>query len=137
PPAGIAVVAIHGIGDLAAGSVLLSTAKTLEKIYPQATVTGPPLLEEGTSIRTDEGQIQIHQLHMRWQDQPLDLYEFNWATAGGKIRLLNPVGSVWKILGLIVEFPRMAIDTTTSTGLKFIVRLAGWLQWGLALLCLI
>jgi hypothetical protein len=117
----LAVLLVHGIGDFRAGSVTTAAVKGLRAELPDLRIGANdrrPLAAGGRNAT-------LVLTRLAWRSATIDLLEFYWAEIGGKIRLRKPVAAAATILGVIREFPSMAVDATTPGPLKWLAAAIG------------
>src|SRR5262245_60030406 len=104
-PKSVAVVLVHGIGDLRSGDVVGSAIRAIEKAAPGARI----VTMKPEAVEPDSGQAQIHSTDIQWHDARIRVVEFYWAGIAGKIRLRRPIDAIRKTLRLVREFPSVAL----------------------------
>lgn len=132
-PARLAVVLIHGIGDMARGGVLESAINAVTRSLPDLNVVTdkPPIRRPSGAFA--EGQVHTASADLRWHDHAVRLVEFHWASVAGKIRLRKPLQALRRLLGVLGEFPRMTAAEMPSAKLRTWAARAGRFQWWLLL----
>jgi hypothetical protein len=127
---GIAIVLVHGIGDIAPGSVLRSAMREVGKHLHIAEVEAAP-----RRPARDGGEVRFANARLVWQDVAVEIIEFNWTGAIGKIRLLRPFDAIKKLLNVVAETPLIGVSSSSSTRLWRFARSASLFQyWYLVLL---
>ena len=124
----IAVVLVHGIGDISTTSVLSSAVEGIDRSYPTERVAEPERLElaEAPALRSE--QPHLTQMQLRWQGRDIRLIEFEWASVPGKIRLYRPIDALRKFLGLLTDFPLMGATAAQSSTARRVAWLIGRLN---------
>ncbi len=117
----VAVMLVHGIGDLRAGSVTMAAVKGLRAELPDLRI-GP---QERRPLSAGGPGATLVLTRLDWQSAIIDLVEFHWAEIAGKIRLRRPLAAAATILGVIREFPSMAVDATTPRPMKWLAAAIG------------
>jgi hypothetical protein len=121
-PAGhIAVVLVHGIGDLRAGSVTTAACQGLRAAFPDLQFEAT----EPVAPAPERRGATLHRTRLTWRAATIDLVEFHWADLSGKIRLRRPVQGAQRILGVIHEFPSMALGAASTTSLRWLASTVG------------
>ena len=115
------MVLVHGIGDLRAGSVTTAACDGLRAALPDLNIGTTERL--ATSPETQGAT--LHRTPLQWQAATIDLIEFHWAELSGKIRLLRPLKAIRQTLGVIREFPSMAVDANSSRPLRWLASTVG------------
>jgi hypothetical protein len=120
-PSHIAVVLVHGIGDLRAGSVTKAACDGLRKVFGDLEIGATERL--ATSPET--AGATLHRTPLRYAAATIELIEFHWADVSGKIRLLRPLKAIRQTLGVVREFPSMAVDDRSSRPLRWLASIIG------------
>jgi hypothetical protein len=130
----IAVVLIHGIGDLRRLDVLESAKSAVVRLAPEAR------FEECTDFSSDSTQqVTIDAASALVAGQRTTLVEFYWAQIVGKIRATRPVHSYFMFFDIFWSAPMLAIQGYGHERARFYFAraVASWLCLCLAALPLI
>ncbi|MGH9893228.1 MAG: hypothetical protein ACREA0_14805, partial [bacterium] len=117
----VAVILVHGIGDLRAGSVTTAASEGLRAVFPDLQLGA----SERLTLSPEARGAALHRTRLQWRSATIDLLEFHWADLSGKIRLRRPLKAAGQVLGVIREFPSMAVDPNSSTALRWLASAIG------------
>ena len=139
-PARLAVVLIHGIGDMTRGDVLESAIDAVGRSLPDLNVvTDEPPVRRPSGAFADS-RVHTASADLQWHGHAIKLVEFHWASVAGKIRLRKPLQALRRLLEVLGEFPRMTAAEMPSAKLRTWAARAGrfqrWLVVGLLVLAL-
>jgi len=129
----VAVVLIHGIGDLRAGNVSAAAVEGVRAVLPDITLRA---VEGGDAEVPGQGggpSTGTRTTRLEWRSAFIDVVEFHWAGIPGKMRLRHPLRAIRQVMGVVREFPSMAVGTGSSTGFRHLARSVGVLLAGLFL----
>jgi len=122
----IALVLIHGIGDISPGNVLQSATRS---IHRRLGIDATKITGRLNSNLPDKGssKVQLAKAGISFHDRFIEIIEFNWTGAIGKIRLRHPFDAIRKMLEVASEFPRLGAGGGSPRHQK-LANAAGMLQ---------
>ncbi|GJL62147.1 MAG: hypothetical protein NPIRA04_08010 [Nitrospirales bacterium] len=123
----IALVLIHGIGDIEPGNVLQSAMNAISG-RPDATLSSLPTPMALTPNSQGNGEVSVKKAELTWQNRVIEIIEFNWTGVTGKIRFRRALDALVKWLQVMREFPLIGTRGTTPWIQKF-ARGAGAFQY--------
>ena len=132
----LAVVLIHGIGDIVPGHVLGSSVTSLEKHFGIKTVSATQVSSVSRSFGLP-GHATVRKAELRWLDRQIDLIEFNWTSLIGKIRLAHPIAAVRKFLGVLRDVPALGSIGATGSMDRALLSVTAWFYQAVFLVLLL
>jgi hypothetical protein len=99
-----AFLLVHGIGDFPPGLALKGAARALEERF---NALAPCVESSDDAARTCTRDYRLH-------DGALRLSEYHWSGAFGKLRRLNPLRTLWRLLGFIRALPALGAYGSSS-----------------------
>jgi len=135
-PADLAVLLVHGIGDIEEGDVLRAGVEAVRRNLPGLTVVEGARRHPDPDVSTPEspaGRGVVSSVDVAWNDHTIRIVEYSWASVAGKIRLRYPLQAARRTLEVMREFPMMAALGTPSPRLVRWAATAGRFQQALAL----
>ena len=127
----IAVVLIHGIGDIKTGDVMTSALDAIERTTPDVQVHRALGRVSRESSTYSAGRLDTDVVDLTWVGNSLRLVEFHWASLVGKIRLIHPLRSLKYLLQVLRELPLMSVAGAPAPRLRRFAALTGRFQVGL------
>ena len=128
PTPDIAVVLIHGIGDIKTGDVLKPAIEAIERTAPEVKVYNELGRASRESSAYTEGQLDTDAVDLTWGENSIRLVEFHWASFTGKIRLTHPLRGLKYLLQVLREFPLMSVAGAPAPRLRRFAALTGRFQ---------
>ena len=132
----IAVILIHGIGDLEPHDVLSSAAKGIRRSRPDIHLSDTEI-PSGRTRPVKKGEAYVDTLNLDSEGGRVRLTEFYWAQIPGKIRARHPLRALWQILGTLREFPSMSVGESTSPRFARLATYCGFFQQAMVMLALV
>lgn len=136
----LAVLLIHGIGDIARGDVLGMSVAAIRRHLPDVTVVGEAGGFDDPAEAGPEGvdavvagRGAVSAVDLRWGDRSIRVVEYSWAPVVGKIRLGRPLLALRRMLETLRELPTMAAAGTPSPRVERWAPRAGRFQRGVVL----
>lgn len=130
----IAVILIHGIGDIKRTDVLESASRAIRNLVPTARIGEATAYADLT-----DGAVMIDAVDISLETGEVKLVEFYWANAVGKIRLWRPLQSLAMVLELFSVAPMLAVLGGNDSMLRYVCAkiLGAWFYLSIGLLPLI
>jgi hypothetical protein len=127
---GIAVVLIHGIGDISPGNVLGTTTQEIQRHFGKVVLSEPRTLEPLFPPEPGGGQVDLKAVRARWQNRLIEIIEFHWAGVAGKIRINRPLDGLLKFLRVVKEFPLLgSVGSSSKRHRRIAVAFGAFQQW--------